>query len=158
MLKPLKDLIAEADRYLGQTKVAASAVSDEVSSLADTLTFATQIEEQFAMDQTASSEEFEKVAKALNKIAAAAEIEVMTQSAQFEKTALEHGYTSDQINEALTKVAAQKIHKNLANLTAIGMLSPSKEDLNSLTPKKKVKAIGEEKRVVPLTKALRGAM
>jgi len=157
MLKPLKDLIAEADKYLGVTKVAAPSASDEVSSLADTLAFATQIEEQFQTPEVQTSVEFEKVAKALNKIAASAELDAMVKSEQFENAALEHGYTNDQIKEALEKVAAKKLHKNLSNLTALGILSPGKNDLNARNSKKS-EAVGEEKRVVPFTHAFRGAL
>ena len=156
MKKPLKDLIAEADRYLGQTKVAANATTDEVSSLADTLAFATQLEESL-LSSTVNTE-FEKVAKALNKISAAAEIEVILNTKQFSEAAIKSGYTEEQISEALDKVAAQKIHKNLGTLVAMGALAPSKEDLNSLHHLKKVVAVGEDKRVLPVVRALRGAV
>lgn len=154
-MKPLKDLFVEADKYLGQTKIAAH-VSDEVSSLADTLAFATQLEAQFEVP-TATNEDLEKVAKTLNKIAASAEIEVMLQTEQFQTAARTYGYTEEQINEALDKVAAAKIHKNLGVLTAMGVLAPSKKDLNSLEHLKKVVSVGDGKRVLPLTRALRGA-
>lgn len=158
MLKPLKDLIAEADRYLGQTKISAPVVSDEVSSLADTLAFASHLEEQFSGPKEESTDvEFEKVAKAINKIAASAELEVLIQSEQFALAAKEYGYTDAQISEALTKVSSKKVHKNLAALAAMGVLSPSKEDLNSLN-EKVAPVVSEAKRVLPATMALRGAM
>jgi len=158
MAKPLKDLMAEADKFLGQTKTASAPLSDEVSSLADTLSFASQIEQQFAGSSVTvlANSEFEKVAKAINKVAARIELDVMFQSSQFEKAAMGQGYSREQVNEALSKIAAQKVHKHLSTLATIGGLAPGKEDLNSLKPVHE-KAIGEEKRRMPATHSLGGA-
>jgi hypothetical protein len=156
MAKPLKDLMLQADKFMGMPKQAA-AVSDEVSSLADTLKFASEIEQSFS-DTSASVDnaEFEKVAKAINKIAAQAELDVMIQSEQFEKAALAEGYTTEQVSEALNKLAAKKVHKHLGTILAIGGLAPDKADLNNIKPVKK-EEIGEEKRRFAATHSLGGA-
>jgi hypothetical protein len=159
MLKPLKDLLEEADKFLGQTKVAAPAVSDEVSSLANTLAFATAIDGQFSQPEETTADfnsDFEKVAVAINKIAAEIEWDVMSKAERFEEAALARGYTESQVNEVLSKVAAGKIHKHLATLAAIGQLPLPQDDQNSLETKKE-KAVGEEKRTLPLTRSLKGA-
>ena len=156
MVKPLKDLIAEADKFLGQTKTAAPVISDEVSSLADTLAFATALEDQFVQpEQESYDQDFEKVAKALNKAAAEIEWDVLSKAEQFEKTALARGYSETQVEEALSKIAAAKIKKNLPELVAMGY-GPSHADQNSLE-NKKVKNVGEEKRTLPATQGLGGA-
>lgn len=122
MVKPLKDLIAEADKFLGQTKTAAPVLSDEVSSLADTLAFATDIEEQFIQSENSGySSEFEKTAKAINKIAAQVELEILTKTEQFEKAAKVKGYDEKQIGEALSKIAAAKVQKRLSELAEINV-------------------------------------
>lgn len=159
MVKPLRDLIAEADRILGQTKTAASVVSDEVSSLADTLAFATAIEEQFALpgtNQAMHDPEFEKVAKAINKIAAKIEWEVLKKADQFEEAALANGYTEAQVEEALSKIAAAKIKSHLSTMVAMGQNPNVTMDANSLHTKK-VKAVGEEKRSLPISRSFKGA-
>lgn len=162
MMKPLKELLQQADSYLGTTKVASPVVvSDEVSSLANTLAFAERLEQQFTADtdyaSVSADEELEKVAKQINKIAAQAEIEVLATSEAFREKALGEGYTEDQIDEALSKIAAQRIKKNLGALTAIGVLPVGFSDVNSLNSKQPVKAVGEEKRRLPLTHSARGA-
>lgn len=158
MVKPLKDLIAEADRFLGQTKTAAPAASDEVSLMADTLSFATQLEERIVgqVQTEPTNAEFEKVAKAINKLAARAELEVMAQTDQFRSAALNQGYTEEQVSEALSKIAAKKVKQNLSTLAALGSLPVGMVDENSLE-KQPVKAAGEEKRRLPLTRSLGGA-
>ena len=156
MAKPLKDLMLQADKYIGISKQA-SIISDEVSSLADTLKFASEIEQQFLpTSDHGRNSEFEKVAKAIDKIAAQAELEVMIQSEQFEKAALSEGYTKEQVSEALSKVAAKKVHKHLGTLVSIGGLAPGIEDLNNL-PKTKKEEVGEEKRRFAATHSLGGA-
>ena len=147
MMKPLKELLQQADKFLGQTKTASAVVSDEVSSLANSLQDASGVQ---------AENEFEKTAKAMNKIAAQAELEVMVQCDQFEKAALADGYTKEQINEVLQKVAAKKLHKNLGLLAAVGGLAPGEADLNNMKTVK-VKEIGEEKRRFPATQSLGGA-
>lgn len=159
MVKPLKDLIAQADRYLGQTKTAAPArVSDEVSSLADTLAFAAQIEEGIAprQEQPKFSEQ-DLQAIQMNKIAAKIELDAIARAAHFESAALSSGYTEEQVQEALSKVAAKKLHKHLGTLAAISGLQVGEKDKNSLQPDQRKKAVGGEKASVPLTRSLGGA-
>jgi hypothetical protein len=126
MVKPLKDLLDEADRILGQTKTAGQSVTDEVSSLADTLAFASELEDQFVAVETpvetAPDTDFEKVAKVINKVAATVELEVMAKTAQFREAAETQGYTEEQVTEALSKIAAKKIRKNLTEIAALGMI------------------------------------
>jgi biopolymer transport protein ExbB/TolQ len=157
MVKPLKELLLQADEFLGMPKQASAVMPDEVSSLADTLKFASSIENGFVPAESEDINiDIEKTAKTLNKIAAQAELEVMIQCNAFEKAALADGYSREQINEALQKIAAKKVHKNLGVLVSIGGLSPSKEDLNSLDTVKK-REIGEEVRRHPATKSFGGA-
>jgi len=156
MAKPLRDLIMQADKYIGISKQA-SVMSDEVSSLANTLQFASEIETGLGLSQNDNANlEFEKVAKAINKIAAKAELEVMIQSEQFEKAAIAEGYTKEQVSEALSKVAAKKVHKHLGTLASLGGLAPGVEDLNNL-PKAKKEEVGEEKRRFAATHSLGGS-
>jgi len=158
MVKPLKDLIAEADRILGQTKEASVSVTDEVSSLANTLSFATAIEDQFIQQKEASAEynpEFEKAAKLINKVAAEIEWDILKKTEQFEKAASAKGYTGAQVEEALSKIAAAKIKKNLATLVSLGGV-PEAADTNSLVTKK-VKNHAEEKRTSAFAKSFKGA-
>ena len=89
-------------------------------------------------------------------LAAQIELDVMIQSEQFEKAAIEQGYSKEQVTEALSKIAAKKVHKHLSTLATIGGLAPGKEDLNSLKPVQE-KAVGEEKRRLPATHSLGGA-
>jgi biopolymer transport protein ExbB/TolQ len=157
MAKPLKELLAQADQFMGNYKQASASISDEVSSLADTLQFAASIEQKFSPASNEPEEtEFEKVAKSINIAAAKAELETMIQSNRFEKAALAEGFSKEQIDEALQKVAAKKVHQNLGLLATIGGLAPGKEDLNSLDTKKQ-KEVGEEKRRFPATHSLGGA-
>lgn len=158
MVKPLQALLEEADRILGQTKTAAPAVADEVSSLADTLSFATQLEEQIVGGAHAepTNIEFEKVAKVINKLAAQIELDVILKAEQFRTAAVAQGYTEEQVEEALSKVAAAKVKKNLSTLAAIGALPPGMVDENSLE-KQPVKAAGGEKKRLPVTHGLGGA-
>ena len=153
MVKPLKDLLQQADRFLGNTKVASAGASDEVSSLANTLQFATEIEKSLNLD---GNNEADDAARAMNKIAAQAELEVLIQCDQFEKAALADGYTKEQVDEALQKIAAKKMHKNLGLLASVGGLAPGEKDLNSQHPVK-VKEIGEEKRRLPAAHSLGGS-
>jgi hypothetical protein len=159
MVKPLKELIAQADRYLGETKLASAArVPDEVSSLADTLAFASQIEEGLNIAETQGGlSDLEARAVEMNKIAAQIELDVYAQVAQFGIDALASGYTEEQVEEALSKIAAKKLHKHLGTLSAMSGLGLGGEDKNSLKPSHSSKAVGGEKISVPLTKSLGGA-
>lgn len=158
MLKPLSELMDQASVFMGQTKTAAPAYSDEVSSLADTLAFAKEIEQNFGepAERPVADADFEKVAKEINIMAAQAELEVWGQAEQFREEALAKGYTNDQVSEALSKIAAQKIKKNLPELAALGFLTPGGENVNSLE-KTHVKATPEEKKRLPVTHSLGGA-
>lgn len=160
-VKPLKDLMAEADRILGQTKIASPLnISDEVSSLADTLSFATAIEEKFTPQDSLTAEfdpEFEKVAKAVNKASALAEWEVLSNTDRFEEAAMAQGYTEEQIGEALSKIAAAKVKKNLDALVALSVKPMQGENKNSLETKK-VKSTGSDKHSLPLTHSLKGGL
>ena len=65
--------------------------------------------------------EFEKTAKAINKIAAQVELEILTKTEQFEKAAKVKGYDEKQIGEALSKIAAAKVQKRLSELAEINV-------------------------------------
>lgn len=155
-VKPLNDLLQQADKILGVTKVASASKSDEVSSLADTLAFATGIESQYGLNgKDLGQQQFEKVAKAMNKIAAQEEIQTLMSIEAFTKTASDQGYTEEQIREALEKEAAKKVKKNLSTLIALSEMAPSGPDKNTLK-KTFVHAVGNELERVPNTQGLGG--
>lgn len=155
-VRPLNDLMKQADKILGNTKTASAVKSDGVSSLADTLAFATGIENQYGLNgMSAEQRDFEKVAKAMNKVAAQAEIEALKSIEQFTKAASEQGYTPEQISEVLDKEAAKKIKKNLAVLVAMSDSAPAGVDKNTLN-KIFVPELGGEKLRTPDTQGFGG--
>ena len=134
MVKPLRELLKEADefsRVIGLSKTASPAPEvkpDEVLKLAQGLIDADGVDQ--------SGESFEKMAMALNRAEALLQIQTLQKLAQFRTKALEAGYTEDQVKEAVDKIAAKKVHENLATFVAVEGASMPGEDKNSLKKKK----------------------
>lgn len=147
---PLKDLLKKADQFstsLTKSASAAPAGPDEIASFAESLIGAESV--------GGSDRGFEKVAMAMNRAEALLQIETLQKIAQFEEHARKAGFTEEQINEAVEKIAARKVRDNLTALMAVeGGIIPG-ADKNSLV-KKKVPAseIGQNSRDKVLTKSL----
>lgn len=137
-VKPLKELLAQADALCGGPAMSkeASAQESEVSALASLLASAeTDVTVNYDSEAYKQSE-IDKIAESLNRVQTAAEIDVVLKLADFEKKAQAEGYTRDQIDEAFSKIAAEKIAKNIPLLAAMGFVGLlDKEDKNNL-PKK----------------------
>lgn len=141
-VKPLKTLLAQADELCGGTGMSktASTPESEVSALAALLAGA---ETDIAIDydpEAIKQTEIDKIAESLNRVQTASEIDMVLKLSNFEKKAEAEGFTKDQIKEALSKIAAEKIAKNIPLLIAMGFVpfSPPNEGPNGL-PKKPVK-------------------
>lgn len=126
-IRSLQTLMDEADRLIASTrgdvvKVAAVAGLDDVVGVAQALINAGAIESgnDSGVVKTASeSSGFDKLALALNRSLAAVEIESMEKIAKFCGSAQNNGYTDQQITEAVQKIAAASVKKNLATLVAL---------------------------------------
>lgn len=140
-VKPLSELLKQADEF---TKVASPSVASRpaetapVDAMASLLLSAT---EPVELDKVASEQpaeaEFEKLAEAFCRLHVAAVLDDASRVAAFEKKAAAEGYTPEQIDEALSKVAAEKTVKNLPLLTALSAaIGTGGKDVNALAPKK----------------------
>jgi len=139
-VKPLKQLFAEADALIGKSsqhsKVAAAAFpSDEVANLAEALISAGALEKVAEAESVMPNQvdsDFEKIAIALNRAEAASQLEYLEKLSQFENQAKDSGYSDDQIEEAIEKIAAKEVKHNLSILTALSadVPSPANEDKN----------------------------
>jgi len=138
-VRPLKTLLDQADELLrgsGQTlSKTASVQESDVSALAKLLAGAdtdiTVSYDPIALKQA----EIDKIAESLNRVQTATEIDVLLKLADFEKKARTEGFTTEQINEAFSKIAADKIAKNIPLLAAMGFVGFTGEDKNT-RPKK----------------------
>lgn len=132
-VKPLKALLEQADEFCkgpALTKVA-SAQESEASALASLLAGA-DADVTIHYDPKALKQvEIDKIAESLNRVQTAAEIDVVLKLSDFEKKAQAEGFTSEQISEAFSKIAADKIAKNIPLLAAMGFVGFSGEDKNS---------------------------
>ncbi len=153
--KPLPELLKQIDSVLGIEKKASSVVSDEVFALADVLSSASQIEKSAGSSEFA---DFEKVAIALNRVVAANQINEMNKLSSFVKRAKAEGFSDEQVEEAVQKVAASHFKKNIGLLGAIGGAGLCTDDVNTLK-KRPVKAgsSGEASRRLPLTRSAGGS-
>jgi hypothetical protein len=130
-VKPLKDLLKEADQFstsLSKSASAAPAGSDDIASFAESLMGAESI--------TPGDGGFEKVALAMNRAEALLQIETLQKIAAFEDHANKAGFSKEQVDEAVEKIAAKKLRDNLSVLMAVEggvMPGPNK---NSLVKKK----------------------
>lgn len=149
-VKPLKDLLKEADQFSTSLTKSASAAPvgpDEIATFADSLMGAESV--------TPGDRGFEKVALAMNRAEALLQIETLQKIASFEDRATKAGFSKEQVDEAVEKIAAKKMRDNLATLIAVeGGIIPGR-DKNSLV-KKKVPAgeIGQAPNEVEPVKSL----
>lgn len=153
--KPLPELLKQIDSVLGIEKKASAVVSDEVFALADVLSSAESIQGSTNSPEFA---DFEKVAIALNRVVAANQIREMQKLSSFTKKAKAEGYSEEQVEEAIQKVASTHLKKNIGLLSAIGAAGLHTEDKNTLE-KRPVKAgsSGEASRRLPLTRSAGGS-
>lgn len=156
--KPLPELLKQVDQILGIEKSAQAVQSDEVFALADVLASAEGLEKTAGSQETAVTPEFEKIAIALNRVVAAKQIMEFSKLAAFSKRAREEGYSDEQIDEALQKIASSHLKKNLGFLGAISAAGMGSSDENSLE-KRPVKAssLGEASRRLPLARSAGGS-
>jgi hypothetical protein len=130
-VRPLKDLLKDADKFsstLNKSASAAPAGPDELFSFAEALMDASSIG---GVDKG-----FEKMALAVNRAEAILQIETFQKIAQFEEHARKAGFSEAQISEAVEKIAAKKVRDNLSVLMAVdGGIIPG-ADKNSLVKKK----------------------
>lgn len=130
-VRPLKDLLKEADQFstsLSKSASAAPAGPDEIASFADSLMGAESV--------TPGDGGFEKVAMAMNRAEALLQIETLQKIATFEDQASKAGFSKEQVDEAVEKIAAKKMRDNLGTLMAVeGGIIPG-GDKNSLVKKK----------------------
>lgn len=151
-VKPLKQLFAEADSFIGEShsKTASSAAfpSDSVSELAEQLINAGAVEKVAGTSTEAKPDaSYEKIAMAVNRAEALKQIEQFEKYAQFFEKAEAAGYSEAQISEAVEKLAAKELKTKLPALTALSANHVSGgEGKNSLDPKKvNAKDIGQGK-------------
>jgi hypothetical protein len=141
-VKSLKTLLDQADQFCKSPALSktASAQETEVSALANLLVGAETSVTINYDPEAAKQTEIDKIAESLNRVQTASEIDVVLQLADFEKKAGAEGFSRDQIKEALSKIAAVKIAKNIPLLVAMGFVPVSGpgEDKNAL-PKKPIK-------------------
>lgn len=128
-VKPLKDLLKEAeafDQTPGPTKTASSqaAATDQVSVFAESLIDAESV--------SFRDEGFEKTAKALNRAEALLQIQTLQKLAAFREKALKAGYTEEQVNETVEKIAAKKMKRHLTVLMATDSIGDPGLDVNVL--------------------------
>lgn len=130
-VKPLSELLKEAEAFsvsLSKPSSSPQPAPDEVAVFAEGLMGAESI--------NPDDRGLEKTAMAMNRAEALLQIQTLQKIAQFEERALKAGFTRDQVNEAVEKIAAKKIRDSLATLTAVeGVVIPG-ENKNSLVKKK----------------------
>jgi hypothetical protein len=149
-VRPLKDLLRDADKFstsLNKSASAEPAGPDDIFSFAESLMGASSVG---GVDKG-----FEKMALAVNRAEAVLQIETFQKIAQFEEHARKAGFSEEQISEAVEKIAAKKVRDNLAVLMAVeGGIIPG-ADKNSLV-KKKVPAseVGQASQDKNLTQSL----
>lgn len=153
-VKPLKQLFAEADAFIGesQSKTASSAAfpNDGVADFAEQLINAGALEKVAGSASTETipaDANYEKLAMAVNRAETLKQIEQLNKYAHFCERAASEGFTAEQISESIEKMAAQEMKTQLPALTAMGMALVSKgEGKNSLDAKKvPAKDIGQGK-------------
>lgn len=125
-LRPLKELLASADEMIKVSSVSPQPLdklASEVDEMVNLLNSASGSIEARTVEALAAEEALiEKVAESMNRAHAAQELEIMHRFTQFEKRATESGFTSDQIEEAFSKIAAAKLKKNLPVLMGLGLV------------------------------------
>lgn len=130
-VKPLKELLKEADQFstsLNKTASAAPAGPDEIALFAQTLMDAESV--------AAGDNGFEKVALAMNRAEATLQIETFQKLSAFEEHAIKAGFSKEQVDEAVEKIAAKKMRESLATLIATDSGIIPGADKNTLVKKK----------------------
>src|SRR5579863_7676546 len=108
-VRPLKDLLKEADAFstsLSKTASAAPTGSDEIAAFAESLMDVESVKP--------GDGGFEKVALAMNRAEAILQIETFQKIAEFEAQANKAGFSKEQVDEAVEKIAAKKMRESLA--------------------------------------------
>lgn len=151
-VKSLQQLLDEADRFLGAEATANAPQVKTAESL-----LAEELENASAITGLPSGDVgFEEDLIRLNKELAKIELESLCKVAGFIDSATSKGFSTEEIDEALEKVAAGETHKNLRELVALSMSTLQGEDVNSKRPTKK-RHLGEEARRRPVTDSAGGA-
>jgi hypothetical protein len=127
MIRPLKDLLLEADKFLSndsslsKTAGPVEGYSSEITSLVDSCLSASEVILTGAVRAAPkeSFSDYEKLAMAVNRVHAHAFAEELQKTAQFAERAESAGYVDYQIDEALSKVAAKKIKDMLPILVGL---------------------------------------
>lgn len=151
-VKPLKDLLKEADEFsqtLGLNKTASSnadTATDEVTNFAQTLISAEAV--------SVKDEGFEKTALAMNRAEALLQIQTLQKIAEFRQRAAKDGYSEEQINEAIDKIAAKKVKENLKILTAVDGVAYQGNDTSLEKKKILARQLGQALEDKSLTKSL----
>lgn len=119
--KPLKELLAQADAFIktaSATTVGKPSIkiATEVENLVEALGSA-----ETGVVITAEEVGIDKIAESLNRVHTLLELDVINKYSNFEKKAEENGYSKEQIEEAFSKIAAEKTLKNLPVLAALGV-------------------------------------
>lgn len=135
-IRPLSELLSRAEELIAhqpQTKLA-SGTSNEAEALSELL----MSYSGGGIETTTESEvDLEKVAMAVNRLYLAAEIDTIHRIQEFEKRAATEGFAPEQIEEALSKVAAAKTRRNLAVLMGLGhKLGPADKNVAPKHPTK----------------------
>lgn len=128
-VRPLKQLLEQADAFSKSASAAAPVASkptdaiDQLIALMDSADAPVEIE-KIAEGEQMSEVQLEKAAEAFNRLQVAAALDNQARYALFEKKAQEAGYSDEQIEDALSKIAAEKVVKNLPMMLAtMGMVN-----------------------------------
>jgi tellurite resistance protein len=121
-VKPLSQLLAEADRFikpdrLAKTASQAAPLHDEVTELADQLMTAEAVAAPAASEIDPG---VEKLAMAMNRAEAALQVATLKKIAQFEQRALAEGFTQNQIDEVVENIAAKHLAETLPSIASNG--------------------------------------
>jgi hypothetical protein len=141
-VKPLKTLLEQADAFCHGSDMSktASAQESSVLALADLLSGASADVTIDYDSEAIKQTEIDKIAESLNRVQTASEIDMVLKLADFEKKAEAEGFTKEQISEAMSKIAAEKIAQSIPLLVATGMIPlTGKEENRNVLPKKPVK-------------------
>jgi hypothetical protein len=119
--RTLKDLLAQADAFV---KVSQASTSNEVlTSQGDVEALANKLASASAEIHVVNDNEldadFEKLAESFNRYQTVLELNELFKVAEFENKARQEGFNDAQIAEAINKIAAEKLAKNLPFLAAL---------------------------------------
>lgn len=154
-IRPLKELLEQADAMIKTSSAkpntsvvkTASDVSAVLSALENAPSAADTSPGDLDQDQ------IDKLAMASCRLQLAKEIEVGNRYAEFEKKAKAEGFSNQQIDEVLSKMAADKVHQHLPLLVAMGIAGTT----DTASPPN-LKVTKKYKNTIDLTKAMTKAM